>query len=135
MKSRRFGMSFSTVVGQRFGLYSKTRSMLSTSKSGPVPSAFMRTTGLSCVILTPNSNMTLGLCSVRIGDDEIGLDQIIDYRRLNHIAALTVRGLHLKILRGRCNDAAQNFREEALRVFGIAFHKWQNHECSQAGIG
>jgi len=49
-----------------------------------------------------------------IGDDEIGLDQIADYRRLNHIAALPVRGLNLEILRSWRNDAAQDLREEAL---------------------
>ena len=65
MNSRRFGRSFSTVVCQRLGLYSKTRSMLSISKSGPVPWAFIKTTGLSSAIRTPSSNITFGLCSVR----------------------------------------------------------------------
>jgi hypothetical protein len=58
-------MSFSTVVDHKFGLYSNTRSILSTSKSGPVPDAFINTTGLSSAILMPSSNITLGLCSVR----------------------------------------------------------------------
>src|SRR5258706_12778656 len=45
-------MSFSTVVWQRFGFYANTRSMLLMSNSGPVPSALMRTTGLSSAIQT-----------------------------------------------------------------------------------
>src|ERR1700693_4926771 len=52
MKSRSSGMSFSMLVCQRLGLYSNTRSMLSMSKSGPVPSAFVSTPGFFCAMCT-----------------------------------------------------------------------------------
>jgi hypothetical protein len=51
----RFSIGCENNRRQRFGLYSKTRSRLSTSKSAGVPRARIKTTGFSCAILTPSS--------------------------------------------------------------------------------
>ncbi len=61
-------MSFSAVVGHRFGLYSKTRSRLSTSNKAGVPMARIKTTGFSCA-------KHVRVVLREIGNHEVGFDQ------------------------------------------------------------
>lgn len=55
------GMSMSTVERHKFGWYSYTRSMLSTSNTFPVPVALIRATGLSSAILEAEFKQHVGI--------------------------------------------------------------------------
>jgi len=55
----------------------------------------------------------VGVVFGEIGNDEISVDEVVDDRGLYDVAALTVRGLDLEILRGRCDDGVGG-----LTIFG-----------------
>src|SRR5258708_4054849 len=133
MKSRRSGISFSTVVGQRLGLYSKTRRRLIDVEQGRSSKGADENNRLLLGHSDAQFEKYVRVVLREIGNHQLGLDKAVDDRRLNHVTALSVGGLDVEAAfpggGGRRDDAAEDFCEKSGGMPGLPFNERENNEA------